>query len=99
MDVILLPLFQVLLVAIDLYVWVLIISAVMSWLVALNIMNDRSRFIYTVRDILDRLTEPLLRPIRTRLPIVGGLDLSPIVLILGLYFIEGVLRRLMFRMM
>ncbi|MDG5495368.1 MULTISPECIES: YggT family protein [Azospirillaceae] len=83
--------FQILYVVLDLYVWVLIISAILSWLIAFNVINTHNRFIYTVSDMLYRLTEPVLRPIRNVLPNLGGLDLSPIVLILAIMFAQRLL--------
>jgi YggT family protein len=77
---------------IELYIWVLIASAILSWLVAFNVLNTRNRFVYVVGDTLHRLTEPALRPIRRILPNFGGIDLSPVALILLLVFI----RRLLF---
>jgi YggT family protein len=76
-----------------------IIGVVLSWLTAFNVINTRNRFVYLVMDFTYRLTEPVLRPIRNIPPHFGGLDLSPVVLILLLYFIEEVLARLMLRMM
>ncbi len=76
---------------ISIFVWLLIASAVLSWLVAFNVINTRNRFVYTVVDILYRVTEPVLRPIRSILPNIGGIDLSPVVLILGLYFIRNLM--------
>jgi YggT family protein len=73
---------------ITLYIWLLIASVLLSWLVAFNVVNTGNRFVYQVRDVLDRLTEPLLRPIRNLLPNLGGIDISPIILILALYFIR-----------
>ena len=73
---------------ITIYIWLLIASVVLSWLVAFNVVNTGNRFIYQVRDILDRITEPLLRPIRNVMPNLGGIDISPIILILALYFIR-----------
>jgi YggT family protein len=73
---------------ITVYIWILIASVVLSWLVAFNIVNTGNRTVYQVRDVLDRLTEPLLRPIRNLLPSIGGIDISPIILILALYFIR-----------
>lgn len=76
----------------DLYMWVFIISAVLSWLIAFNMINTYNRFIAVVLDVLQRLTEPILRPIRRVVPIMGGLDLSPMVAILGIYFLRLLLR-------
>jgi YggT family protein len=70
---------------ITLYIWCLIISAILSWLVAFNVVNTQNRFVYTVGDFLHRITEPALGPIRRFLPNLGGIDLSPIVLILSLF--------------
>ena len=76
---------------ITLYIWALIISAVMSWLVAFNVINTQNRFVYMVGDFLYRITEPVLRPIRRFIPMLGGIDISPIVLILGLVFARNLL--------
>ena len=76
---------------IELYVWCLIISAVLSWLVAFNVLNTQNRFVYAVGDFLHRITEPALRPIRRFLPHLGGIDISPIVLILLLFFARSLL--------
>ena len=76
---------------IDLYVWVIILSAVLSWLVAFDIVNMRNRFVYLVGDALNRLTEPVYRPVRRLLPDMGGLDLSPLIVILGLWFLRDLM--------
>ena len=76
---------------IDIYVWVIILSAVLSWLVAFDIINMRNRFVYLVGDALNRITEPVYRPIRRFLPDMGGLDLSPLILILGLWFLRDLM--------
>ena len=94
MDVILLPLLKVVDVAIHLFIWALIISAVLSWLVAFGVVNTHNRLVYTVMDALYRVTEPALRPIRRLLPNTGGLDLSPLALILLLYLVQEVLYQL-----
>jgi YggT family protein len=72
----------------DLVVWVVIASAIMSWLVAFGVVNTRNQFIRMVVETLYRLTEPLLRPIRRMLPNLGGVDISPVVLLVGLYFVQ-----------
>ena len=93
-DVILGPLFGLVTTVIELFIWALVISAVLSWLVAFNVVNTRTRFVYMVGDFLHRITEPALRPIRRILPNLGGIDLSPLVLILLLLFLQQVLARL-----
>lgn len=97
MDVIFVPVLQIVLVVIDLYIWVVIIQAILSWLVAFNVINGYNRFVATVGEVLYRLTEPVLAPIRRRLPSMGGVDLSPLVLILGLIFVQLVLSRILMR--
>ncbi|QLH40035.1 MAG: YggT family protein [Defluviicoccus sp.] len=94
MDVIIGPLFWLLNTVITLYIWLLVAAAVLSWLVAFNVVNTHNRFIYMVGDFLYRITEPALRPIRRVLPTMGGIDLSPMVLILLLLFLQQVLARL-----
>lgn len=91
MAAVLVPLIQVISIAITLYVWAIIISAIMSWLIAFDVINTSNRLVYTILDFLWRLTEPALRPIRQFLPSLGGIDISPILLILGLFFLRGVL--------
>jgi YggT family protein len=81
---------------IQLYIYVLIASVVMSWLVAFNVVNTRNRFVYVVADFLYRVTEPALRPIRRFVPLVGGVDLSPLVLILLLWFLQGLIAEYLF---
>jgi YggT family protein len=76
---------------IDIYTWVVIASAIMSWLVAFGVVNTRNQFIRYVVDILYRLTEPLLRPLRRMLPNLGGVDISPVILLLGLFFLRSLL--------
>lgn len=97
MDVILGPLITVIQMALNLYVWLIIIQAVMSWLIAFGVINTRNRFVYMVGDFLYRITEPLLRPIRNFLPDLGGIDLSPVVLLLGIVFLQNVLARVALR--
>ena len=82
------PIFELLVQIIELYKFVLIIAVIMSWLVAFNVINTHNRFVYTVNDFLYRVTEPALRPIRRFVPNLGGVDISPIVLILLLWFVQ-----------
>jgi len=76
---------------ISIYIWLLIISAILSWLVAFNVVNTRNRFVYMVGYFLERVTEPALRPLRRILPNFGGIDISPAVLILLLIFLRNLL--------
>ena len=70
------------------YIWILIGSAVLSWLVAFNVVNTRNPIVSGVVEFLYRVTEPALRPIRNVMPNLGGIDISPIVLIIGLLFLQ-----------
>ena len=74
-----------------LYLWCVIISVVLSWLVVFNVVNTRNRFVYTVGDVLNRITEPALSRIRRWMPNLGNIDLSPVVLIIFLYFLSDLL--------
>jgi YggT family protein len=82
---------------IQLYIYVLIAAAVLSWLIAFNVVNTRNQFVAAVADTLYRLTEPVLAPIRRILPNLGGLDLSPVVLILLLVFLRNLIFELFAR--
>ncbi|QTL04558.1 YggT family protein [Aquabacter sp. L1I39] len=82
---------DVILIVLQLYVWVLIAAAVLSWLVAFNVVNPYNQFVRSVGEFIYRITEPVLAPIRSILPSLGGLDLSPMVLILIIFFIERVI--------
>ena len=85
-----LPLIGFIVYVIQLYIWVIIASAILSWLIAFNVVNTSNRFVYSVADMLYRVTEPALRPIRSILPDLGGIDISPVILILFLLFIINV---------
>jgi YggT family protein len=84
-------LLDVILLVLQLYVWLLIAAAILSWLVAFNVVNTRNQFVGTVADFLYRITEPVLRPIRNLMPNFGGLDISPIIVILIIMFIQRVI--------
>ena len=72
-----------------LYLWVVIAGAVMSWLVAFDVINLRNRFVATIYDTCERLTTPVLNPIRKVIPTLGGVDLSPVALIIGIQFLQN----------
>ena len=76
---------------IQLYIWILIANAVLSWLVAFNVVNPQNNVVRTIGETLYRLTEPALRPIRQVLPSLGGLDISPVILIILLIFVQRLL--------
>ena len=80
---------------VSIYIWILIINAIISWLVAFNVLNTSNRFVYSVLDVSYRLTAPPLNYIRRFLPNLGSIDISPVVLILALMF----LRSLVFEML
>jgi YggT family protein len=82
---------DVVMLVLQLYVYILIASAIMSWLVAFNVVNTRNNVVSAIYDFLYRVTEPLLRPIRNVLPNLGGIDVSPIILLLGIFFIQRVI--------
>ena len=84
------PLIEFIVYVIQLSMWVIIASAIFSWLIAFNVVNTQNRFVYSVADMLYRVTEPALRPIRSVLPNLGGIDISPVILILILMFITNV---------
>lgn len=84
------PLIQFIVMVIDLYIWVIIASAVLSWLLAFGVLNTQNRFVHMLADGLHRLTEPSLRHIRRIVPDLSGIDISPIILILSLIFVKNV---------
>jgi len=83
-----LALIQTIILALDIYWWLLILSAIFSWLYAFNVINSRNQFVGMVGDFLFRITEPALRPIRRLLPDLGGIDISPIILLLIIFFLR-----------
>ena len=82
------PFIWLVLTALDLYMWIVIIGVILSWLVAFNVVNTSNRFVYMVGDFTHRATEPALGRIRRYIPNLGGMDVSPVVLILFLIFVQ-----------
>ena len=76
--------------AVDLIFWVIIIQAIMSWLIAFNVLNMRQQFVWQVWNALNRLTEPLYRPIRRFMPDMGGIDLAPLIVLFALFALQVV---------
>jgi YggT family protein len=97
MDVILVPLIQVIIMALRLYWWAIVIYAVIGWLEQFNIINRHNSFVYSAHTFLFRIVEPALAPIRRVIPDLGGVDLSPLALMLGIWFVEMMLVRLVIR--
>jgi YggT family protein len=82
---------DIVLIVLDLYIYLLIAAAILSWLIAFNVVNTRNQFVSSIADFLYRITEPVLRPIRNMLPDLGGLDVSPIILILAILLIQRII--------
>ena len=97
MDVILVPLIDVIRMALNLFLWAIILNVILSWLVAFNIINTHQPLVSTIGRFLYQITEPALKPIRRVVPNFGGLDITPIVLILGIYLVDGILVRIRFQ--
>ena len=84
---------DIILIVLHIYIWLLIAAAVLSWLVAFNVVNTRNQFVAMVGDFLYRITEPVLAPIRRMMPNLGGIDISPVILILIIFLIESIIIR------
>ena len=76
---------------ITIYLWIIIINAILSWLVAFNVLNTQNRFVFTVLDVTYKLTDPALNKIRRFIPTFGSIDISPVILILLLMFLRNII--------
>ena len=76
---------------ITIYLWIIIINALLSWLVAFNILNTQNRFVFSVLDATYKMTDPVLNKIRSFIPTFGSIDVSPVVLILLLMFLRNII--------
>ena len=76
---------------ITIYLWIIIINAVLSWLIAFNVLNTQNRFVYSILEFTYKLTDPLLNYIRRFLPNLGSIDISPVILILLIYFVRDLI--------
>lgn len=85
------PLIRITIYAIDFYIWLVIAAAITSLLIGFNVVNTQNQLVYMIWEFLTKITQPALRPIRRFLPNFGGFDISPIVLIFALYFLQMVL--------
>ncbi|HYG89702.1 MAG TPA: YggT family protein [Azospirillum sp.] len=86
-------LFELAYIILDLFKWVLLITVILSWLIAFSVINTRNRFVYLVSDFTYRVTEPVLRPIRGFIPNLGGIDISPIIALLIVWFLQSLIVR------
>lgn len=91
METWMLALFQTIDLALNLYTWVLIGSAIFSWLFAFNVINSSNQFVNAIGTFLYNVTEPVLRPIRRVMPNLGGIDISPIIVLLIIFFLRSLL--------
>ena len=90
------PLAALLILVLDIYKWIVIASVIVSWLTAFNVINERNNFVRTLLTILYRLTEPVFRPIRRVIPDIGGIDLSPLIVLLIIWFLQYSIQYLAF---
>ena len=84
---------DIIMLVLQIYIWLLIAAAVLSWLIAFNVVNTRNPIVHSVGNFLYQITEPLLRPIRAMLPNLGGIDISPVILILIILLLENIIIR------
>jgi YggT family protein len=98
MNTILIPVLQVVSVALDLYKWAVIIWVVMSWLVQFNVINAHNQFVRTVGRALDQVVEPALRRIRRFVPMMGAMDFSPIILFLLILLVQLIIGRVIMQL-
>jgi YggT family protein len=92
-------LINLVLTVINIYTWLIIAAAIMSWLVAFNVINPRNDIVRMIGNFLFQVTEPALRPIRNILPNLGGVDISPIILLLLLWFISSLIQEYAYRLL
>ncbi|MBO6640145.1 MAG: YggT family protein [Roseitalea sp.] len=90
-----LTIINTLLFALNIYTWIVIGAVIFSWLYAFNVVNSSNRFVSMLGEFFYKATEPLLRPIRRVLPDLGGIDISPIVLFVGIYFVGQIVRNVL----
>jgi YggT family protein len=98
MDVIAGPVLRIIITVVDLYMWVIIIGVVLSWLIHFSVINTSNRFVYLVVDFVYRITEPALGWIRRFLPNMGGIDIAPLLLILALILIRDILIQVAYKL-
>jgi YggT family protein len=97
MDIILIPLIRVMIMALNVYWWAVFVYVILGWLEQFEVINRYNNFVYGLHTFLFRVVEPALVPIRRLLPNMGGIDLSPLVLIFAIYLVQGILIQLAIR--
>ena len=83
--------FKIIYLILDIFSWIIIAGAIMSWLVAFGVVNTRNQFVRMLVDLLYRLTEPLLRPVRRLLPNLGGIDISPVIVLIAIFIVKDII--------
>ena len=91
------PVAALLIEVLEIYKWIVIAAVIVSWLAAFNVINERNNFVRTALRILYNLTEPVFRPVRRVIPAMGGLDLSPIVVLVVIWFLQYTIQWLAYR--
>ena len=91
------PFIEVVLILLNFVWWLIIISVVVSWLVAFGVINTRNPTVYRILDMLNRVTDPVFRPIRRLIPPMGGLDLSPMIVLLIIYVLQREIEIVLYR--
>jgi YggT family protein len=91
------PFIEVIYYLLDFVWWLIIASVVVSWLVAFGVLNTRNDVVYRALDILNRITDPILRPLRRLIPPMGGLDLSPMIVLLIIYVLQREIQIVLYR--
>jgi YggT family protein len=99
MDIIFIPLYHLIDMLLGLYTGIIIVSVILSWLLSFGVVNPYHPFVSRLGEVLFRITEPVLYPIRRKLPSLGGVDISPLILLLGLQLMREVLGRLVLNLM
>lgn len=87
------PFLWLLLTILDIFFWFLIVNVILSWLIAFNVVNRSNRFVATLGEFLYRITDPVLAPLRRVLPNLGGIDISPLIVIIAIQFLQQLLIR------
>jgi YggT family protein len=83
--------FKIIYLILDIFSWIIIAGAIMSWLVAFGVVNTRNQFVRMLVDLLYRLTEPVLRPVRRLLPNLGGIDISPVIVLIAIFIVKDII--------